>query len=96
MSSASFRLTNTIGQPSPLGSTSSASFNIDSGFLHTLLLIMIGDVNGDGDVNLEDVITTLQITTGQPPTKVIKEADTDGDGKIGLNEALHILRQLGL
>lgn len=48
-----------------------------------------------GDVNLEDVITALQIVTGQSPTTIIKEADADSDSKIRRSEALHILRKLG-
>lgn len=95
ISSASFSLTSTTGQSSPLGAISSTSFTLDTGFWNTLLLAIIGDVNGDGDVDLQDVITALQITTGQSPATVIKNADADGDGKIGLGEALHILRKLG-
>lgn len=95
MSSASFSLTSTTGQSSPLGTISSTSFTLDTGFWNTLLLAIIGDVNGDGDVDLQDVITALQITTGQSPATVFKNADADGDGKIGLSETLHILRKLG-
>lgn len=95
MASANFNLTTTLGQPSPLGAASSTSFNLDTGFWFTLLLIMVGDVNGDGNVDLEDVITVLQITTGQSPATVLKDADADGDGKIGLTETLHMLRKLG-
>ena len=95
MSSASYVLMATVGQESTPGNSSSASYSIDSGFWYTVLLKTIGDVNGDGYVNLEDVIAALQIVTGQSPAAIMKEADTDGDGKIGLSEALHILRKLG-
>lgn len=93
MSSTNFNLTATLGQSSSLGETSSASFNLDSGFWHTLLHTMIGDVNGDGDIDLEDVITALQVTTGQSPATIMKQADMDGDGKIGLIEAIAILNK---
>ena len=56
---------------------------------------MIGDVNGDGIIDLQDVITALQITTGQSPATIMEQADMDGDGQIGIIEALLLLKQLG-
>jgi len=94
MSSAYFSLTSTMGQSSPLGTISSTSFDLNTGFWQTLLFAMVGDVNGDDDVDLEDVITALQIVTGQNPTAIVKQADMDGDGKIGLIEAIAILNKL--
>ena len=63
----------------------SASYQIDQGFWFTLLLtIAVGDVNGDGIVNLGDVITALQVVAGQAPETIIQKADTNGDRSIGL------------
>lgn len=95
VSSTNYHLVSTLGQPSLIGSSSSTGYGIDSGFWYAMQLYAIGDVNGDGLVNLEDVIATLQVVTGQLPVTIIKEADTDGDGEIGLSEAFHILRKLG-
>jgi hypothetical protein len=95
MSSASYQLAGTLGQPSPLGSSSSASFAIEPGFWHTLLLIMVGDVNGDGVLGLDDVIIALQVATGMTPDELTRQADADGDGRIGLVEAIWILGELG-
>ena len=91
--SASFGLHSTFGQPSPLGSGASASFSLNSGFWHTLLRTILGDVNGDGEVNLSDAITALQIITGQSPAEVKNGADVNGDGVIGLGEAIMVLRK---
>ena len=96
MSSDNFSMVSTLGQPTVLGNGSSFSYRSYPGFLYTLLFAtLVGDMNGDGIVNLGDMITALQVVTGQAPETIMKEADADGDGKIGLSEALHILRKLG-
>ncbi len=94
MGSANFKLSSTLGQPSPIGNSSSGSFIINGGFWHTLLLDIVGDVNGDGIIDLEDVITALQVITGQSMDAARKQADVDGDGVIGLSESIMILRTL--
>jgi hypothetical protein len=96
MSSTSFSMVSTLGQPSALGRGSSTSFIIEPGFLYTwLITIAVGDVNGDSVVNLEDVIVVLQAMTGQTVDSLILEADVDSDGRIGLAEAIMVLRKLG-
>ncbi len=95
MSSTNHILVSTLGQPTSIGNSSSANYGLDAGFWYTILLDTVGDVNGDGVVNLKDVIAALQVVTGQSPVTIIEEADADGDGKLGLIEALHILRKLG-
>lgn len=49
-----------------------------------------GDVNGDGDLTLADVIVALQALAGYDVTTSIN-ADVNGDGKIGMAEALFVL-----
>ena len=95
MSSASYHTVSTLGQSSPVGSSASATYNNDSGFWHTLLMIAVGDLNGDGLVDLEDVISALQVVTGQSPAALRLQADANDDGFIGIAEAIMILRQLG-
>ncbi len=95
MSSDNFSMVSTLGQSSPQGNAASNNFNIDAGFWYTLLLSMVGDVNGDGTVSLKDVITALQAVTGQTVESLYLDADADGDGRIGIAEAIMILRKLG-
>ena len=96
MSSDNFSMISTLGQPTVLGKGSSTSYNSYPGFWYTFLLtIAVGDVNGDGAVNLEDVIKALQAVTGQTVESIYLEADADGDGRIGVAEAIMILRKLG-
>ncbi len=94
VSSANYRLNGTIGQPSPVGSSTSNAFEILPGFWQTLLLVTIGDVNGDGNVDLEDLIIALQVNTGSTAEAVFRSADMDGDGKITLVEAIMLLQKL--
>lgn len=94
ISSANFNLVSTLGQSTAVGNSSGITFQIDSGFWYTLLLVQAGDANGDGELDLKDVIAVLQIVTGQTPDEIMSQADADGDGRIGLGEAIFLLRKL--
>ncbi len=55
-----------------------------------------GDVNGDGVLNLADIIVILQEMSriySQEGTN--KAADIDGDGRIGMAEAVYLLQLIG-
>jgi hypothetical protein len=53
-----------------------------------------GDVCGNGGLlGLDDAIAALQVMARMKPT-VYKDADVNGDGKIGLPEAIYILQTL--
>ena len=96
MTSANFTMLSTLGEPTVLGNGLSPNYSNYPGFLYTLLItITIGDVNGDGVANLEDMILTLQVATGQTIESIYLDADADGDGRIGLSESIMILRKLG-
>ncbi len=49
-----------------------------------------GDVNGDGDVDMEDVILSLQVCIGKQSVT----EDVNGDDKIGIEEAIYVLREV--
>ena len=53
-----------------------------------------GDVDGDHEIDLNDAITTLQILTNTPVTNINLSADVNQDGKIGIEEAIYVLRSL--
>ena len=54
-----------------------------------------GDINLDGAVDLADVISALQVLTGtEPISRVYKEMDVNGDGRIGLEEVIFLLQEL--
>lgn len=49
---------------------------------------MPGDINGDGAVNLSDVLAGLNILAGEQPFAA-KTADVNGDNRLGLAEIIH-------
>ena len=56
-----------------------------------------GDINQNCELNLQDVILGLQIITGLAPTiqEVVTDIDVDGDGRIGLVEAVYAIQAVG-
>lgn len=53
----------------------------------------VPDSNSDGNIDLADVVTALQIMTGISPIGTINlAADINGDGRIGMAEALYVLQ----
>ncbi len=55
--------------------------------------IQPGDVNNDGKVNLADVIVVLQLLCNKQTGEISKEAAIGNDKKIGLEEAVFVLRK---
>jgi hypothetical protein len=52
-----------------------------------------GDVNGDGNTDLADVIAALRAASGNAQS-VRTEADVNNDGRIGLEEAVYVLQKV--
>ena len=54
-----------------------------------------GDMDGNGNPNLADAILALQIAAGMDPSQnIYKSADVNGDGKIGIEEAVYVLEKV--
>ncbi|MBU1744485.1 MAG: hypothetical protein KJ649_06290 [Proteobacteria bacterium] len=53
----------------------------------------MGDVSGNGVVNLEDAILALQVVSGFTPT-IALTGDVNADNRIGLQEAIYILQEV--
>jgi len=55
--------------------------------------VLPGDADGNGVVDLADVVLVLRIVGGiTPAAPVVVESDVNGDGRIGLEEAVYALR----
>lgn len=56
--------------------------------------LLAGDVDGDSDVDIADVITLLKIITDSYEGPISSHGDTDDDGRITLQDAIRILHRL--
>lgn len=52
------------------------------------------DISGNGVTDLADLIIVLKIITGQTPSATFNKQDINGDGKLGLEEGLQVLREI--
>lgn len=58
-----------------------------------------GDLNGDGDLDQEDLAIALQVLIGNDPLNIrpdyiTSDADVDGDNKIGIEELIYIQQRI--
>ena len=54
------------------------------------MILGVGDVDNSGQIDMADVILSLQAVTGtNPPGGISKKADVNGDGAVGLAEAIY-------
>ena len=54
---------------------------------------VLGDINGDDEVGLEETVYALHIMVGNDPSApVYKEANINGDGRIGIEELIYALQ----
>jgi len=52
-----------------------------------------GDINGDGLIDLKDIIISLQVLINLNPVGTTTQGDVNGDGKIGFEEVLYCLNE---
>jgi len=58
------------------------------------MTVELGDINGDGSIDLEDVIIGLQVLADHDPTEITTASDVNDDDKIGLEEVVFDLVEL--
>jgi hypothetical protein len=89
MGSENYMAAATLGQAFPIGPSLSENYVLQAGFWFSVF--MKGDVNGDGIIDLADLVLSLQLLAGMSVSDVHRGADVNADGRIGLEEALYIL-----
>ena len=62
----------------------------------TITTLVIGDVDGDGFVNVNDALEILKIVVGliELDDNAKKAADVNGDNVINVNDALDVLKKV--
>ncbi|MCP4350087.1 MAG: hypothetical protein GY795_31795 [Desulfobacterales bacterium] len=55
-----------------------------------------GDINKDGKLDLQDVVIALKVMAGFAPGMSVTYADINGDGRIGMEEAIYPLEKVSL
>ena len=59
-----------------------------------VITFIAGDADGDLPVGLRDAALVLQVLAGMETSDINPDADVNGDGKIGTEEAVYILRRI--
>jgi hypothetical protein len=49
-----------------------------------------GDVNGDGEVGIGDIICVSNFMAGEPHAVTLEKADVNGDGEVGIGDIIFI------
>lgn len=52
-----------------------------------------GDINGDGLVDLKDIIIGLQVLVNLSPEAITLQSDINGDGRVGYEEVFYCLNE---
>jgi hypothetical protein len=64
-------------------------------FALTAADVLAGDINGDSEIDLTDVILGLRITSGEIVDQVInKSSDVNSNNKTGLEEVIYIMQKM--
>jgi hypothetical protein len=53
-----------------------------------------GDLNGSDEPDLADVVLIMKILAGDESVEIVNNFDISGDEKLGLEEALFLLREI--
>ncbi|MFC1859076.1 hypothetical protein ACFL9U_13795 [Thermodesulfobacteriota bacterium] len=68
----------------------------DSVTVHIANVVLAGDIDDSGNVDLADAVLALKIACGMDTSGETIElgADVDGDGKIGIKEVIYIIQEI--
>lgn len=89
-----FHLCGTAGQVA-VGTGSSESFGMNSGFWQEVVFGLRGDANGDGVINIGDVVYLINyLYRGNPPPDPEWTGDANCDGIINIGDVVYLINYL--
>ena len=78
--------------------SSGSQLTITSSYYHTIVFpeeeVLIGDVNGDGDVTIKDVTILIDFLLDSNTSIVVEGADVNGDGSITIKDVTFLIDYL--
>lgn len=100
-SGATFTLKGTVGQESVIGRMEGSTLAANTGFWHAATQMLAsqqpatlkGDANGDGVVDIQDLLIIMQAFGTSPPSD--PRADVNGDGTVDLFDLVEAARNFG-
>jgi hypothetical protein len=93
-SSASYRLGLSLGEP-VVGTASSASYQMGTGFWYEPSLLKRGDANGDGIIDAADVVYLLNyLYRNDPPPDPYEAGDCNCDGEVTAGDVVYLINYL--
>ena len=82
------------GQPSPIGRSQSASFDLSAGYVGATF-VLHGDANGNGIIELGDVVYLITyLYKGGPLPKPLEAGDCNCSGHVDLGDVVYLLTYL--
>jgi len=59
-----------------------------------IITFIAGDADGDLSLSLRDAVPVLQVLAGMETADISPDADVNGNGRIGTEEAVYILKEI--
>jgi glutamine cyclotransferase len=82
------------GQPSPIGKSQSSAFKLSAGYVGATF-VLHGDANGNGIIELGDVVYLITyLYKDGPPPKPMEAGDANYDGKVDLGDVVYLITYL--
>jgi hypothetical protein len=82
------------GQPSTIGTSQGMAYKISAGYVYGAF-VLHGDANGDGSIDITDVIyLNNYLFGGGPPPKPLEAGDVNCDGVVDSGDVTYLLNYL--
>jgi len=82
------------GQPSAIGKSQGTAFKISAGYVYSSF-VLHGDANGNGKINISDVIYLINyVLKGGPAPVPLEAGDTDCDGQVNISDIIYLINYL--